>query len=409
MQNFEFYARTKIIFGKDAESKTGAEIAQYAGAGAGAIALSHKSGTLKVLLHHSGGHALKSGLIGRIKDSLKNAGIEWVELDGVQPNPRLSLVYKGIEIVKKEKVGFILAVGGGSVMDSAKAIALGAANDGDVWDFFERKRVATQAMPVGAVVTISASGSEGSNSCVITDERGPWKRGCNFECNRPVFAILNPELTLSLPPFQTACGIIDMMSHIMERYFTREPHVELTDELCEGALRAIIRNGRKVFSGGEKDYDAHAELMWAGTLAHNNIFGTGRIGDWASHPIEHELSAIFDIAHGAGLSIVFPAWMEYNIAADIQDGNPPARFARFAVKVWGVDGAFYDYAQAAREGVFRMKNFFRSIGLPASFKDANLDAGRIPEMAKRAVKFGPLGNYRKLDEKAVEAIYRLAE
>jgi alcohol dehydrogenase YqhD (iron-dependent ADH family) len=393
MQDFEFYPRTKIIFGKDTENKAGAEAAQYAG---------------KILLHHSGGHAVKSGLVDRVKDSLKKAGLEWVELDGVQPNPRLSLVYKGIDIVKREKLGFILAIGGGSVIDSAKAIALGAVNDGEVWDFFERKKTASQSMPVGAIVTIPASGSESSNSCVITDERGPWKRGCNFECNRPVFAILNPELTYSLPPYQTACGVVDMLTHIMERYFTRETHVELSDELCEGAMRAIIRNGRRIFSGGEKDYGARAEIMWAGSLAHNNLFGTGRIGDWASHAIGHEISAIFDIAHGAGLSIIFPAWFRFNINADLREGKPPAVFARFAAKVWGVDGAFYDYGQAALEGVIRMENYFKSIGLPVRFADAKLDAGRINEMAKRAVKFGPLGNYRKLDENAVEAIYRLA-
>ncbi|MDR0315744.1 MAG: iron-containing alcohol dehydrogenase [Treponema sp.] len=387
MQNFEYYVRTKIIFGKDTESKAGGEAAQYA---------------QRILLHHSGGHAVKSGLIDRVKTSLKNAGVEWVELDGVQPNPRLSLVYKGIDIVKKEKLGFILAVGGGSVIDSAKAISVGAVNEGDVWDFFERKKTVPQSMPIGAVVTIPAAGSESSNSCVITDERGPWKRGINYECIRPAFAILNPELSYSLPPYQTACGIADMMAHIMERYFTREPHVELTDELCEGALRAIIRNARAIFSGGEKNYDARAEIMWAGALAHNNLLGTGRIGDWGSHQIGHEVSALFDTTHGAVLSILFPAWIQYNIKEDTP------RLARFAEKVWGVDGAFYDPEQAAKEGVFRMKHFFRSIGLPVSFAEAKIDAAKIPEMAKRAVKFGPVGNYRKLDEKDIAAIYRIA-
>jgi alcohol dehydrogenase YqhD (iron-dependent ADH family) len=387
MQNFEFCSRTKIIFGKDTESKAGQETFQYA---------------KKVLLHHSGGHAVKSGLINRVKDSLKSAGVELIELDGVQPNPIISLVYKGIDIVKKEKLEFILAVGGGSVIDSAKAIAIGAVNEGDVWDFFERKKPANNALPVGAVLTIPAAGSESSNSCVITNEQGPWKRGVNYEFIRPVFAILNPELSYYLPPFQTACGIADMMAHIMERYFTKEPNVELTDELCEGALRAIIRNGRKIFSGGEKDYNARAEIMWAGNIAHNNILGTGRIGDWASHPIGHELSALFNIAHGASLSIIFPAWMRYNIHEDT------ARFARFAVKVWGVDGAYYDLEQAASEGISRMKNYFSSIGLPVSLAEAKIDTSRIGEMAKRAVKFGPVGNFRKLDEKDIEAIYRLA-
>jgi alcohol dehydrogenase YqhD (iron-dependent ADH family) len=292
MQNFEYCNKTKIIFGRETENQIGAETAHYA---------------KRALLHHSGGSSVRSGLIDRVKESLKKAGVEWVELSGVQPNPRLSLVYKGIDIVKKEKLEFIIAVGGGSVIDSAKAIAMGAVFDGDVWDIYERKAAPQSALPVGTIVTIPAAGSESSISSVITDERGPWKRGANFECIRPVFSILNPELTYTLPPYQTACGVADMLAHIMERYFTREPHVELTDELCEGAMRAIIRNARKVFSGGEKDYDARAELMWAGALAHNNLLSTGRIGDWASHAMGHELSALFELAHGASLSIVFPA------------------------------------------------------------------------------------------------------
>jgi alcohol dehydrogenase YqhD (iron-dependent ADH family) len=311
-------------------------------------------------------------------------------------------VYSGIEIVKKEKLECILAVGGGSVIDSAKAIALGAVYDGDVWDFYDKKKTPDRALPVGAVLTIPAAGSESSISSVITDERGPWKQSVNAECIRPVFAVLNPELTYTLPPYQTACGISDMLAHIMERYFTKEPHVELTDELCEGAMRAVIRSARAVFSGGEKNYDARAEIMWAGAVAHNNFLGVGRIGDWASHALGHELSALFELAHGASLSIMFPAWIRYNISEDTH------RLARFAAKVWGVDGAFYDYKQAALEGVFRMEHFFRSIGLSIRFADAKIDAARISEMAKRAVRFGPLGNYRKLDVKDAEAIYRLA-
>jgi len=387
MQNFEYCNKTKIIFGKGTEERVGSEAAQYA---------------KRVLLHHSGGSTVRSGLIDRIKDSLKKAGVEWVELTGVLPNPRLSLVRKGIELAKKEKLELILAVGGGSAIDSAKAIAAGAVNDCDVWDFFERKKTADKALPVGAVVTIPAAGSESSISCVITNEEGPWKRGMNFQCIRPAFSIMNPELTYTLPPYQTACGITDMLAHIMERYFTKEPNVELTDELCEGAMRTIIRNARKIFSGGEKNYDARAEIMWAGALAHNGLLDTGRIGDWASHALDHELSALFDIAHGAGLAIIFPAWFKYNIKE-----NTP-RLARFAAKVWGVDGAFYDYEQAALEGVIRMENFFSSIGMPVRFADANIDPARIPEMAKRVVLFGPIGNYRKLDEKDAEAIYRLA-
>jgi alcohol dehydrogenase YqhD (iron-dependent ADH family) len=279
---------------------------------------------------------------------------------------------------------------------------MGTLYDGDVWDYYDHKKTATLALPVATVLTIPAAGSESSVSSVITNEKGPWKQAVDEECIRPVFSVLNPEFTYSLPAYQTACGVSDMLAHIMERYFTKEPHVELADELCEGAMRVIIRNARKIFSGGEKDYDARAEIMWAGSIAHNNLLSTGRIGDWASHLIEHELSAIYDIAHGAGLSIVFPAWIKYNIKEDA------ARFARFAKKVWGVDGAFYDLEQAALEGVFRMKNFFRSLGLPVSFADAKLGTDRIPEMAQRAVKFGLLGNFRKLDTKDIEAILRLA-
>ena len=385
MKNFEYCNKTKIIFGKGTETQVGSETVNHA---------------KRILLHHSGGFTVRSGLIDKVKESLKNAGVEWVELTGVLPNPRLSLVREGIEIVKKEKLGLILAVGGGSAIDSAKAIAAGALHDGDIWDFFDVKKPADKSLPVGTIVTIPAAGSESSTSCVITNEDGPWKRG--IKVNRPVFSILNPELTYSLPVYQTACGVTDMMAHIMERYFTKEPNVELTDELCEGALRTIIRNARKIFSSGENNYDARAEIMWAGTIAHNGFLDVGRVGDWASHALGHELSALFDLAHGAALSIIYPAWMRYCIKEDIP------RLARFAVKVWGVDGAFYDMEQAALEGILRMENFFRSIDMPVRFSDANIDPARISEMAKRVVIFGSIGNYKKLDEKDAEAIYRLA-
>jgi len=387
MQNFEYCNKTKIIFGRGTEERVGSEAAQYA---------------KKILLHHSGGSTVRSGLIDRVKESLKKAGVQWEELTGIQPNPRLTLVRKGIEIVKKENLELILAVGGGSAIDSAKAIAIGSVNEGDVWDFYERKKTTDKALPVASIVTIPAAGSESSISSVITNDDGPWKRGVNLLCTRPIFSIMNPELTYTLPPYQTACGAVDMLAHIMERYFTKEPNVELTDELCEGAMRTIIRNTRKIFSGGENNYDARAEIMWAGALAHNGLLDTGRIGDWASHALDHEMTALFEIAHGAGLAILFPAWLRYNIKENT------SRLARFAAKVWGVDGAFYDYEQAALEGIIRMENFFRSIGMPIRFADANLDPARIGEMAKRVVHFGPIGTYRKIYEKDAEAIYRLA-
>ncbi|MCL2804827.1 MAG: iron-containing alcohol dehydrogenase [Treponema sp.] len=394
MQNFEYCNKTKIIFGKETENLAGSETVKV---------LAGDRYAKRILLHHSGGSAARSGLIDRVKESFKKAGVEWVELTGVQPNPRLSLVLEGIEIVKKEKLELIFAVGGGSAIDSAKAIAVGAVNDGDIWDFFEKKRSADRALPIGTILTIPAAGSESSTSCVITKEEGPWKRGMNFQCNRPAFSILNPQLTYSLPPYQTACGIVDMMAHIMERYFTKVPNVELTDELCEGALRTIIRNARKIFNGAFDNYDARAEIMWTGALAHNGFLDTGRLGDWASHALDHELSAVFDIAHGAGLAILFPSWLRYVYREDM------SRVARFAAKVWGVDGAFYDYEQAALEGISRMENFFRSIGMPVSFADANLDTSRIPELAKRAFSLRPvIGNFRKLVEKDALAIYEMA-
>jgi len=390
MLNFTFCSPTEFLFGRDTEGQAGERVRAHGGT--------------RALVHYGGGSVERSGLLARVLRSLEAASVPYVTLGGAVPNPRSGLVYEGIELCRREGVDFVLCVGGGSAIDSGKAIALGMHYDGDFWDFYSGKAGAPAhpVLPVGVVLTIPAAGSEGSTASVITQEDGMFKRGYGCEQFRPRFAIMNPELTCTLPPFQTACGVSDMMCHIMERYFTKEPHVELTDELCEGALRAIIRNARRIFSGGESDYNARAEIMWAGTLAHNNILGTGRIGDWASHGMSHEPSAIFDLAHGAALSILFPAWAAYNV------NEEPRRFARFAAKVWGVDGAYYDLEQAALEGVFRMKNFFRSIGLPVTFADANIDSSRFSEMAQRAVKFGPVGNLRKLEAKDIEAIYHLA-
>ncbi|MDL2229637.1 iron-containing alcohol dehydrogenase [Treponema sp. OttesenSCG-928-L16] len=386
MKNFVFENRTKIIFGKDTEQQAGTETAAY---------------SKRILLHHSGGHAVKSGLIDRIKEQLKAASVDWVELSGVKPNPVLSLVREGIELCRKENLGFILAVGGGSVIDSAKAIGAGVPYKGDVWDFFTVKALPAETLPVGTVLTIPAAGSEWSVSSVITNEDGLWKRGLNTPVIRPVFSILNPELSYSLPPYQTACGIADMLAHIMERYFTRVDHTELTDQLCEGAMRTIIRNARIVM---EKpfDYDARAELMWAAANAHNGLLDAGRVGDWASHRIEQELSGLYDIAHGAGLAIVFPAWIQYNLKED------PAMFARFAERVWGVDGARYDALSAAKEGLSRLKNFYRFLGLPLSFADVGLPSDGIPEMARKSLAYGQLGQFKSLEIKDVEAILQMA-
>jgi alcohol dehydrogenase len=318
MDNFTFQNKTKIIFGKGTESEVGKETAKYA---------------KKVLLHYGGGSIKATGLYDRVCRSLREAGVEFVELGGVKPNPRLSLVREGIKIVREKHCELILAVGGGSVIDSAKGIAIGAPSKEDVWDFYLKKVTVKESLPVGVVLTIPAAGSESSNGSVVTNEQGMYKKDAGGECMRPVFAIMNPELTFSLPPFQTACGAADIMAHVMERYFTRVPAVDFTDRLCEATLRTIIENVPVALAQPD-DYDARAQIMWASTIAHNDLLGTGRIGDWASHQIEHELSGIYDVAHGAGLAVVFPAWMKYVYKHDV------GRFARFATRVWGVEPRF---------------------------------------------------------------------
>jgi alcohol dehydrogenase len=386
MINFTFDNKTKIIFGKDTEGKVGKETKKYGN---------------KVLLHYGGGSIKKSGLYDRVINSLKEEDIEIFELGGVQPNPRLSLVNEGIKLCRENNVDFILAVGGGSAIDSAKAIAVGVPYEGDVWDFYSGKAEIKSIIPVGVVLTIPAAGSEASTSSVITNEDGWLKRGTGSILMRPVFAIMNPELTFTLPPYQTACGVTDMMAHIMERYFTNVEDVELTDRLSEATLRTIINNAA-VAIGEPENYAARSEIMWAGTIAHNDLLGTGRIGDWASHDIEHEISAIYDIAHGAGLAIVFPAWMKYVYKHDIN------RFVQFAVRVWDVEPDFRDLEKTALQGIERMKDFFRSIGLPVSLTDAEIPAERLEEMAEKATKNWELGNFAKLGKEDVLNILKLA-
>ena len=386
MENFTFENATKIIFGKDAENQVGIETARYGS---------------KVLLHYGGGSIKKHGLYDKVLKSLKDAGLEIIELGGVHPNPRLGLVKRGIDICRKDKVDFILAVGGGSVIDSAKAIASGISYDGDVWDFFTGKAVLEKIVPVGVILTIPASGSESSGSSVITKEEGLYKRGFVNELLRPKFAILNPEITYTLPPYQTACGVSDIMAHVMERYFTRVQNVDLTDRLCEATLETVIGNTPLVLKK-PNSYQARAEIMWAGTIAHNDLLGTGRIGDWASHGIEHELSGIYDIAHGAGLSIIFPAWMKYVYKQDVE------RFAQFAVRVWNVEADFKNVKKVALEGIKRMEEFYKKIGLPITLKEANIPYDRLEEMAEKCTEGGPRGNFVRLDKNDVLEILMLA-
>ncbi|HPL76704.1 MAG TPA: iron-containing alcohol dehydrogenase [Paludibacteraceae bacterium] len=387
MNNFNFYSPTYFVFGKGRENEAGKYVKRFGGT--------------KVLLHFGGNSAIKSGLLDRVKKSLTQEGISFVELGGVLPNPRSGLVYKGIEICKNEGVDFILAVGGGSVIDSAKAIAAGALYDGDFWDFYTGKKV-EKALPVGTILTIAAAGSEGSSSSVITHENGLLKRSAEGNALRPVFSILNPELTFTLPAYQTACGITDMMAHVMERYFTNTREVEITDRLCEGILLTIIKEA-PVAIAEPTNYGARANIMWSGMVAHNDICGVGREQDWATHQMEHELSALYDVAHGAGLAVMFPAWMKYVMNHDIM------RFAQFAVRVWGCEMDFQHPEITAKEGIAKFEQFLISIGMPIRFAQLGAKAEDIPTLVKN-MRLGncTVGSFVKLTEKDVAEIYKLA-
>ena len=396
MNNFEFNLPTRILFGRGAEEAVGAECTAELAAG-----LFPK----RVLLHFGGSSAEKSGLLGRVRVSLAASGIEYVELGGVKPNPVLSLVYKGIELCRKEKLGLVLAVGGGSVIDSAKAIAAGTLYDGDVWDYYTGKAEAPEtALPVATILTIPAAGSESSCGSVITREEGALKRPVNADCLFPRFSILNPELAFTLPENQIANGAADIMAHLMERYFTNVDHVELSDRLIEATLRTVISVAPRVLAD-PTGYDAWAELMWSGTIAHNNLLDRGRIGDWASHDIEHELSGIYDIAHGAGLAVIFPAWMKHNLLHDLP------RFVQFAVRVWGIEPDAFFPERVAREGIARLEAFWKSLGLPGRLSNLGIGMDRVVEMARKctADDSHTTGQFVKLTSVDIEKIYRLAE
>ncbi|MBA3072809.1 MAG: iron-containing alcohol dehydrogenase [Anaerolineae bacterium] len=388
MENFEFINPTRILFGKNSEEKVGEQVASYSN---------------NILLHFGGGSIKTSGLYERVTASLKKAGVQWVELGGVQPNPRLSLVHEGVKLCKERKLGLILAVGGGSVIDSAKAIAMGAVIEHDVWDFYLGKGEPVEALPIGTVLTIPAAGSEASTGTVITNEEGWLKRAVNSELIYPRFSILNPELAFSLPKFQVACGVTDIMSHLMERYFTNVQHVELTDRLIEATMKTLISQTPLVLQN-PKDYDAWSEIMWAGTVAHNNLLNTGRIGDWASHDIEHEISGIYDIAHGAGLAVVFPAWMKYVWKHDV------SRFVQWSVRVWNVEMDVFNPEAVAQAGIERMEAFFQSMGLVTRLSEMEIPADRIDEMAAKCTNSGKrsFGSFVKLGYEDVRKILNLA-
>ena len=388
MNNFSFQNATKIIFGKGTEENVGEETKLHSD---------------KVLLHYGGGSIKQSGLYDRVTASLKKSGVAFVELSGVKPNPRLSLVKEGIKICRDNGIKFILAVGGGSVIDSAKAIAVGVPYSGDVWDFYDGKGTPKEALKVATVLTIPAAGSESSPSSVISDDEKQLKRGLTVEIIRPVFSIMNPELTYTLPAYQTACGAADIMAHIMERYFTNTTDVELTDRLCEAAMKTMINNVPQVLKKPD-DYASRADVMWTGCVAHNDILGTGREGDWGSHMIEHEISAIYDVAHGAGLAVVFPAWMKYVYKHNV------SRFVQFASRVFNVEIDFYNPEKTALEGIRRLEMFFESIGLPIRLLQMNIKDDKISEMAAKSTQKDSfaVGNFVKLKTSDVAEILKLA-
>jgi len=388
MDNFRFISPTEFIFGKNTVEKTGYFIKQYGGT--------------NVLLHYGEQSAIKSGLLAEVENSLKNEFVGYVKLGGVQPNPVDTMIYRGIDLCRKEQVNFILAVGGGSVIDSAKAIAAGVPYVGDFWNFFEKTVTINKALPVATVLTIPAAGSEGSEVSVITKKKEGLKRGAKSPLLRPVFSIMDPTLTFTLPANQTAYGIADMMAHVMERYFTQTRDVDLTDRMCEAILLSIIKEA-PVAMREPQNYEARANLMWAGTMAHNGICGVGREEDWASHGLEHELSALYGVAHGAGLAVMFPAWMKYVYTSGID------RFVQFAVRIWGIEFTG-DKKETALKGINALKDFFSSLGLPVSFSRLGAKASDIDRLIDtlKINSGGRLGAFRRLDMTDARAIYEIA-
>lgn len=389
MNDFQFYSPTRFIFGKNAEQQAGH--------------LLKTAGAKKVLIHYGGGSVVKSGLLDNVRESLRQQSIAFVELGGVVPNPRDTLVYEGIALGKQEQVDFILAVGGGSVIDSAKAIAMGLPYDGDFRDFYDRKLRVTKSTPIGVVLTIPAAGSEASSGSVITFVKDGLKRGAGGESLRPVFAMMNPEWTFSIPMYHAAAGVVDMMSHIFERYLTKTTGVELTDRMAEGVLIAIIDAARTMVKN-PLDYDARATILWAGTIAHNGLLGVGRREDWSTHGLEHELSALYDVSHGAGLAVMFPAYMKYTVDEDVN------RYRRLAVNVWGVTDNPEHPRQVALEGIARMEAFFRSIGMPTRFEELGARREDIDKLlTKLAINYGTeFGGFKRLNLEDARRIYELA-
>ena len=393
MQNFDFYTPTRMIFGKDTQKQVGKIVKEY--------------GFKKVLVHFGGASAKKSGLLDQVTDALEAEGIAYVTLGGVQANPTLAMAKEGIELCKKEGVDMILAVGGGSVIDSSKCIADGVGNpDTDVWNFFIGQGAPKKALPVGVILTLSASGSEMSASCVITNEEQGLKRGFNSVTHRPLFSICNPELTYTVSKFQTGCGTVDIMMHTLERYFSLGGDTPLTDRIAEGLLKTVIEAG-KVADQEPDNYEARASLMWAGSLSHNGLTGLGRDFFMQVHQLEHELSGMYDrVAHGAGLAVIFPAWAKYVY----RNEKALPRFSQYAVRVWGIEMDFEHPERTALAGIEATENYFRSIGMPVRLSELDIDDSGIEEMAEKCTFFGKrvLKDYIPLDKKEMMDIYRLA-
>ena len=389
MFGFNYYTPTKVVFGKETELKVADLIREFGGT--------------KVLIHYGGGSVIRSGLMKRVTDTLDAAGISYVMLGGAVPNPHLGLVYEGIELCKKEGIDFLLAVGGGSAIDSAKAIGYGVTNEGDVWDFYDRKRDVKACLPLGVILTLAATGSEMSDSSVITKEEGMVKRGYSSDHGRPKFAIMNPELTMTLPDYQTACGCTDIMMHTMERYFTNGGNMEITDSMAEGLLRTVKTNAQ-ILAKDPKNYDARAEVMWAGSLAHNGLTGCGNDGgDWMTHMLEHEMGGLYDVAHGAGLAAIWGSWARYVYK------NCLPRFKRYAINVMGVEPAGTD-EEIALKGIEAMEDFYRSINMPTNMRELGIDPteDELKTMAhKCSVSVGGAsGSARVLNEEDMLAIYK---
>jgi len=387
LEDFVFKNRTEIIFGKEKHEEVGEILKRF---------------SKKILFHYGGGSIKRTGLYNTIVDSLKKSGIDFLEFGGVKPNPGLKLIKEATKACRENDIDFILAVGGGSVIDSAKAIAISVPYEGEsMWDFIVTDKKPQKALGVGVILTIPAAGSESSDVTVVTNEDGMLKRGFHNEKIVPRFAILNPELTYTLPIEQMAYGASDILSHVMERYFTNTRFVDITDRLCEGTMKTVLENAPLVLQYPD-DYNPRAELMWSSTIAHNGLLNTGRTGDWGSHKLAHELSTMYDLAHGATLSIIFPAWMKYVYKQKLDS------FYKFAVRVFDVDPCFGSAEYVARTGIERLIGFYRSLDLPTTLAEVGIDDSGFEKMAENVVVFGKVGRFVKLDKQDVLAIYELA-